>query len=96
MAILSASVSILFYYAIFPGMLTCCGDAVVFVMSAVYFGSTAVVFYFWIEPALIKVFSKSGRYIKTGDAESMTTMMNTAFFTVLVTVYYVIMKAHFA
>lgn len=96
MALLSASVSILFYYAIFPGMLDCCSDWVVFLMSGVYFGSAAILFYFWIEPALIKVFSKSGRFIKHGDAHAMTNIMNTAFFTVLITVYYFVMSAHFA
>jgi len=96
MALISASVSILFYYAIFPLMLDCCSDWVVFLMSGVYFGSAALSFYFLIEPALIRAFSKSGRFIKHGDAQAMTTIMNTAFFSVLIMVYYFVMTAHFA
>ena len=77
MAVICATCRIIYYYAIFPAMVDSeWSDGVIFGVSALYFGSLTVLFYFVIEPALIRAFSKSGRYISHDDGQTMINIMN--------------------
>ena len=93
MAVLTIGLSLLYYYAIFPAMEDASwSDGVVFGVSALYFASLAVLFYFVVEPALIKAFSKSGRYITHDEGKVMINIMNAVFFAVTFMVYVVFVR----
>merc|ERR1712007_159585 len=77
---LTAGMSILYYYAIFPAMEGGgWSDGVVFAVSALYFGAISLLFYFVVEPALVKAFSKSGRFINKEEGQTMINIMNAVF-----------------
>ena len=68
-AAMSAALSILFYYVIFPAMESSnLKDGWVFGISTLYFTGLTLLFYFVIEPALVRAFSKSGRFINKEDS----------------------------
>ena len=94
MALLTASVSVLYYFVIFPAMETSgLHDGITFAVSAAYFGIMAILFYYVFEPALINAFSKSGRFITKEESSSMALFMNATFIIVSFSGYFAFIRS---
>ena len=93
MVTLSATISILYYYLIFPAMEDELDDWLNFLLSAIYFCTFGLLFYYVIEPALLRAFSKSGRFTTDNEDQTTMTIMKTTFFAVNIFVYVVVLQA---